>query len=761
MDNTLTSTASFENEITSKNALPRSLVKRFFQNLLRLIALLIVRSLYRVKSRGWENLPREGGAVLIANHVSYMDAVLLALASPRPVRFLSHDSFQNVPVLGTLLRLAEVIPVSNERSRDAVRVAVEHARRGEIVGIFPEGHLTRDGRVHDFQRGYELIARRAGVPVVPVCLDGLWGSIFSFERGKFFWKRPRRVPYRVTLSVGPALDPTVMTPDSARQTIIDLGADAFASRPELDGHLGATVLQSLLKNPSRDAVVDYAQGRKAVNAGTFAALALCLADKFRREIPENRVGIVLPPGLGGALTNVAVCLAGKTPVNLNFSLGRAALESCLARAEVETIISAAAVRTKIDAKFPDFPWTDKVIDISEVITGLPKAKIIGWLLAGKLLPASTVAKLAKVPTEGGDREAALLFTSGSSGEPKGVILTHRNLIGNCRQVISSGLFPKNAKLLGNLPIFHSFGFTTTIWLPLLESLQVVYTPSPLDFKLAAKAVEQERIDVMLGAPTFYRPYLTRVEPSALASLKAVVAGAEKTPAGFHEAWEARFPGCRYLEGYGLTETTPVVAVNIPPSFLPPGPERHAGMKAGSVGRLFPGMAAEVADPETGAILPVGQTGILRLKGANIFAGYLGEPERTAEVLHDGWLTTGDLARLDADGFLYIEGRLSRFSKIGGEMVPHGSVETAIAKAYGVDTAETPQVAIAAVSDPAKGEALVLITAIDINPVDLREKLSAAGLPNLWIPRDIRRVDHIPTLASGKLELGKLKELAAG
>lgn len=597
----------------------------------------------------------------------------------------------------------------------------------------------------------------------PSCLFALTDSGVPFsviQVGAFFWKRPRTFPRPVDIHVGKAFNNRTMTAQDVRQTIVDMGADAFAQRPEFQEHLGTATLKSLCEDAGRECMVDYSTGRKVLNAGTVAALAICLSKDFRKNISAKRVGIVLPPGIGGALANIALSLAGKTPVNLNFSLGRAAVESCLRRGGIDTIITAQPVQEKIAQRFPEFPWTDSIIDIRDAIAGLSKLRLVPWVLAAKLLPAPAICTLAGAPGRGGDDEAALLFTSGSDGDPKGVVLTHKNILGNARQILECGVFPKDASLLGNLPIFHSFGFTVTIWGVLLGKVKAVYTPSPLDFKLAAKAIKAEQCGIMLGTPTFFRPYLTRVEPEDLSSVKIVVAGAEKTPEGFHEAWEKRFPGSHFLEGYGLTETSPVVGVNIPDVYLPADSTHKTGMRKGSIGRLFPGMAAKVVDRITHQPLPVGETGILCLKGVNVFPGYLNDPERNAEVLNDGWLTTGDLAHVDSDGFLFIEGRLSRFSKLGGEMVPHVTVETAIAKAYGVEDAELPQVAVTARPDASKGEALVLLTMMDIDPKELRERMSKAGLPNLWIPREIKRVDNIPTLASGKLELAAMKRIAA-
>jgi acyl-[acyl-carrier-protein]-phospholipid O-acyltransferase/long-chain-fatty-acid--[acyl-carrier-protein] ligase len=718
-----------------------------------------VRRVYRLRVRGLENLPREGGALLVCNHVTYMDALLLAAVSPRPIRFLSADYLQRVPMVGPFLRWARVIPISPEHSREAIRTAAECLRQGEIVGIFPEGKLCRDGRTGAFKAGFELIARRGGAPVVPVSLNGLWGSIFSFAGGRFFWKLPRKVPYPVHITVGAPTDPRMMTADQARQTVLDLGVEAYEQKPELREHLGWRMLLGLKEHADKEMVVDRAVGRKAFKGGVVLALALGLAKRLRRECPEKRVGLVVPPGIAGLVGNLAVVLAGKTPVNLNFTLGRDAVTACIARAGVKTILTVGPIKEKIDEKCPEFPWTDHLIDLKDALTGMSKAGIALRLAAIKLLPANLLAKLFGVPREGGRAEAAILFTSGSDGAPKGVVLSHRNLISNCLQIARCRAFPLEETMLANLPIFHSFGFTVTLWAPIMFGLRTVYTPTPLDFKLAARAIKEEKCGILLGTPTFFRPYLRRVDAEDLASLKVAIAGAEKTPKGFHQAWEERFPDCYYLEGYGLTETSPVVGVN-EPDILSDNPDDCViGTRSGSIGRLFPGMAARIRNIETNEIQPMTQTGIVEFKGPNVFEGYLDEPEKTASVLREGWLTTGDLGRLDPDGFLYIEGRISRFSKIGGEMVPHGTVETAVAKALGLDESEVPLVAVSARQDPAKGEALVLVATQPVDRELLARKLAEAGLANLWIPREVRVVPEIPTLGSGKLDIKALKDLA--
>ncbi|NBB80830.1 MAG: AMP-binding protein [Verrucomicrobia bacterium] len=542
-------------------------------------------------------------------------------------------------------------------------------------------------------------------------------------------------------------------------SLIELNLDEadFQSRRELESHLAYESFIALAREPRRELIVDHTLQRRGMKCGFLLAAAFMLSKRIAGWTAKPRVGILFPPGLGGYIANLAVVFAGKVPVNLNFTLGPASAASCLKKADIDCLLTTERVRQKI----PDFPWPETgVIDLVEELKNLPKAKTLALLSWIHLCPSKLLARILKVPSEGGDREAGLLFTSGSSGEPKGVVLTHKNILGNCAQIDASGLLRPSEKLLANLPIFHSFGFTVTLWYPLLRGCAVVTLPSPLDVKKNAEVVAVESISILVGTPTFFKPYFKRVDASKLASIKCVIAGAEKTPEGFADAWESQFGG-QYLEGYGLTETSPVVSVNLPT--MPRGAtypgESTAGSRRGSVGRLLPGHAARILHPDTKEEISLDEVGLLALRGPNIFYGYLDEPDRTEEVLQDGWFITGDLARFDADGFLFIEGRLSRFSKIGGEMVPHGTVEELLIQAYGLEESETPALAVAGRPDAAKGEVLVLLTTVDIGLSDMRGKLSEAGLPNLWVPKEIRRVEAIPTLATGKLDLRGINEMA--
>ncbi|ADE54806.1 AMP-binding protein [Coraliomargarita akajimensis] len=540
---------------------------------------------------------------------------------------------------------------------------------------------------------------------------------------------------------------------------LDIGEAEFQQRPELKSHLAWECFTALASKPGRVAITDRTLQRREMKSGFLLALAWMLSRKLQKATQQKRVGIVFPPGIGATVSNLAVVFAGKVPVNMNFTLGPASIEACFKRAEVDCILTAAAVQ----AKMPAFPWPESgVLDVVDALKSISKPRTLALVAATYVMPSRLLAKLLKVPANGDREEAGLLFTSGSSGEPKGVVLSHRNVLGNCLQIDTSGLLPSGEVLVANLPVFHSFGFTVTLWYPLLRNCGVVTLPSPLEVKKVADAIEAESATVLIGTPTFLKPYLKRVDAKQLETLRFVVGGAEKTPDGFAALWKERF-GSEYLEGYGLTEMSPVVGCNLfdkPLSSDYPG-DSEEGARAGSIGRLFPGQQARILNPDTMEPQPIDQAGLLALRGPNVFEGYLGEPERTAEVMRDGWFITGDLARIDADGFVFIEGRLSRFSKIGGEMVPHGTIEEALIEAFDLLDAERPMLAIGSRPDPAKGEALVLLSAMPLELSAVRDALVEAGFANLWIPKEIVQVDAIPTLATGKLDLRGIRELSLG
>jgi acyl-[acyl-carrier-protein]-phospholipid O-acyltransferase/long-chain-fatty-acid--[acyl-carrier-protein] ligase len=358
-----------------------------------------------------------------------------------------------------------------------------------------------------------------------------------------------------------------------------------------------------------------------------------------------------------------------------------------------------------------------------------------------------------------DDLATVIFSSGSTGDPKGVMLSHYNIGSNIAQLEQVFGLGKRDCILGILPFFHSFGFTGTLCLPAALGVGVVFHPNPLDSRAIGPLVRNYAVTFLLATPTFLQIYLRGCAPADFGSLRLVMTGAEKLPDRLAAAFEEHF-GIRPMEGYGCTECAPVVAVNTP-DFRSAG-FHQVGVKRGKIGHPLPGVCVrvvEVEQPEAGRSVPLGQPGLLLVRGPNVMQGYLGKPDKTAEVLRDGWYTTGDVAALDEDGFLQITDRLSRFSKIGGEMVPHIKVEE---KLHELIEAAEHSFVVTGLPDEKKGERLVVLHKLsDAGLASGLEKLAQCDLPNLWKPRadQFFRVDHFPLLGTGKLDLRQVKELA--
>src|SRR4051812_48521774 len=329
--------------------------RSYFPFFVEVFTIFIARLLYRVRTSGTENVPATGGAILIANHLSYVDVIVLQLACPRPLRFIGYKGLGRHWFFDWVFRMSGVIPITSKSSTEGVRLAVKALKAGEIVCVFPEGQISRTGQLMEIKKGFEVMARLAQVPVIPAAHDGLWGSIFSFAGNKYLWKSPRLMPTPVFVAFGAPIPPANADGATARRALLDLGAEAFEQRPALKRHLAREVVRALAKEPGRIAVIDRTAERRELTAAQLFAAAAVLAKRLKATVPSQRVGIVLPPGAGAFIANLAVTCAGKVPVNLNFTAGRASLEASMRVGEITTVISAAAMRSKL----PNFPWPEQ------------------------------------------------------------------------------------------------------------------------------------------------------------------------------------------------------------------------------------------------------------------------------------------------------------------------------------------------------------------------------------------------------------------
>lgn len=730
----------------------------------RLVWWLFAKLVYHIKVYGRENIPREGGVLLVPNHVTWVDGILLLVSAPRPIRFIAYADFVHNPKLAWLARIFEVIPIKADGGPKALiqslRTAREAIEQGSCVCIFAEGTLTRTGQVQPFQPGFLKIIQGTGAPVIPVCLHGLWGSIFSYRGGKFFWKWPRKLPYPVSILFGePIQDPKSV--DEVRFAVHQLGNTAVENDKIHLLNAPRQMIRTCRKRWNTIKMVDSLGTEMTSGRLLTASLAMrrVLLRHVKAADAEPRIGIYMPSTVGGVLANLAVAFSGRVSVNLNFTLHESDLQFIVRDAGLQTVITSKAFMEKKPAELGA-----KLLyleDMKTEVTGADKA--LAAFAAG-FVPAAILDRWLGLTKQTPDDPITIIYTSGSTGEPKGVVLSHHNVVGTVDAVDQVVQIDADDTLMGVLPIFHSFGYLATMWLPMITEAKVVFHPNPLDSRQIGELVEQHKATILFATPTFLRSYMKRCTPEQFATLNLVVVGAEKLPTDLAEQWREKY-GILPQEGYGATETTGPAAVNVPDHRCQMVQQK--GTKLGTVGRPLPGVLAKILDVDTGDVLPVNKEGLVQLKGPNIMLGYFHKPEKTAEVLKDGWYNTGDMGFVDEEGFLHVTGRMNRFSKIGGEMVPHLRVEDELLKivtqANGAAVeGQGPPLAVTSLPDPKKGERLIVLHLPFSRPVgEILNELGEKGLPNLWLPSNdsFFAVEQIPLLGTGKLDLRGLKQLA--
>ncbi len=468
---------------------------------------------------------------------------------------------------------------------------------------------------------------------------------------------------------------------------------------------------------------------------------------------EKRVGVLLPPTAGAAIVNAALSLSGRVAVNLNYTSAQPILDVCIERAGLKHVISSPLFLARVKLAVGD-----RLLDAGELkqrATGLDKLQAF---LQATVVPVPLLERALGLHRLRPEDPLTVIFTSGSTGDPKGVVLSEENVCSNVRAIDQLLHLSPADVALGVLPFFHSYGYTTTLWTPLVLDPAVVYHTDPRDAQVVGRLTREYHATILMATPTFLRIYVRRTPAEDFASLEAVFGAAEKLPKDVSDAFEQKF-GVRPSEAYGATELSPLVAANVPPSRHVPG--RPVDAREGTVGQPIAGSRAKITDREGGRELPLGEEGLLWITGPNVMQGYLDRPDLTAGVVKDGWYCTGDIAKLDAEGFITITGRESRFSKIGGEMVPHLSVEEAVNEALGAADGELLAV-VTAVPDRAKGERLVVFhLPTERDPSSVVAAVRERGLPNLWVPstENFAEIPEIPVLGTGKLDLRRLGELA--
>jgi acyl-[acyl-carrier-protein]-phospholipid O-acyltransferase / long-chain-fatty-acid--[acyl-carrier-protein] ligase len=718
-------------------------------------------TIWRLHIHGRENVPRTGPALLISNHISWLDSLILMAAAPfgRRVRFVIWAPFLDIPVLKWIFHWGHVIPIDARGGPRSIlkslKVASDALADGHLVCIFAEGAISRIGYLRAFQRGFEQVVKKTPAPIIPVALDHLWGSVFSYSGGRFFRKWPEEFPRHHYCTFGQPM-PADSTPFAVRQQVQALLAESAIRRRERMPLVHQRFVRLACRHPFRSCIIDPIGTKPQLNyAETLTGVKIL----NRRLGPllrgQTMVGVWLPPSSAGSVCNLSLAMLGKVSVNLNYSLTPDTLRSVIRQAGLTKILTSRLFTHKVPIDPGEGVELVYLDDFRKTITAYERVTtMMSVLLVPRFVQERWILGLGRHKA---DDLLTVIFSSGSTGEPKGVMLTHANLASNCESAIQA-LHPVTSdRILGILPFFHSFGYMVAVWLPLQIGMSVVYHVNPLQAREIGALCKTHKCTILVATPTFLRSYIKRCEADDFLTIRILVCGAERLPMSVADEFEKKFR-VRPAEGYGCTELSPVAAVNVVDYRT--AHTTQIGTKLGTIGMPIPNVAARIVDRETLVDLPVGKEGLLLIKGPNVMRGYLGHEELTRKKIIDGWYITGDLAKLDDDGFLTITGREERFAKVAGEMVPLERVEEEIHRVLGTSDRV---VAVTAIPDARRGERIVVLhlPLEGATPEEVSKKLGERGLPNLFIPgaRDFFAVDELPILGSGKLDLKNCQKRA--
>ncbi len=729
------------------------------QSLVRYLTALLFSVRYRVRILGFNRIPEQGGVLMLGNHISWLDWAMVQIACPRPVRFVMQKEIYERWYLKWFLELFGAIPISSGQSKTAIQRISQLLAEGEVVCLFPEGAISRTGHLGEFKKGYERAIKDTDALILPFYLRGLWGSRFSRSN-----ERPqigKGMKREIIIAFGEPL-PASTPVETLKQRVFDLSIEAWEGYAEELEPIPLAWIRSAKRTGRTTSLMDSI-GTSLSGYRTLTAVT-AFARLMEKRSPEQNIGLLLPTSSAGIIANMAALLRGRTVINLNYTANIDSLLAAVEKAEIRSVYTSSRFLKKLEQRGMDLgPVLEKVqvIPMEELKEEIGLATKISILLLAMLLPARLFYLLFGKRVDA-DQPATILFSSGSEGQPKGVVLSHRNLMGNIKQVADVLNTEQQDVIMSSLPLFHAFGLTVTSLLPLVEGIPALCHPDPTDTLSIAKAVSRYRGTILFGTSTFLRLFVRnrRVHPAMLDSLRLVVAGAEKLNGEVRNSFQLKFNKPVY-EGYGATETSPVASVNIPDQLDQRSWNLQPGNRLGTVGMPLPGSSIRIVDPETLETLPSGEEGLILIGGVQVMSGYLNDPEKTAEVIVqlDGtrWYKTGDKGRLDEDGFLTIVDRYSRFAKIGGEMVSLGAVEEQI----GHELPEEVEIATVALPDGKKGEKIVLLYAGEITLDAIKQTIAASGLNPLMVPSEYLEVDAIPKLGSGKQDFSQAKKLAIG
>ena len=736
--------------------LPQSLILLFLKT--------IVGFKYKLEVNGVKNIPSNGGVLLLGNHISWIDWAVVLMATPREVRFVMDKAIYNKWFLTWLLKLFNCIPISNGSSKNTIQTIAKELDAGNVVVVFPEGAITRNGHLGEFKRGFEKILEltTTDVKVVPFYIRGLWESMFSRASKKF--KKSNKTN-SVTVSFSRMMQKEKANIISVKKELIKLSTKSWQEHIRDLNPLNETIFDRL-KEVGSNMIFADSTGLE-LSGERFLTASILFKNLLEKEVKNQNVGLLLPSTVAGAFINYSVLMMGKTLVNLNYTSEINSLKAAILNAQIKTIIASKKFIEKLENKginIKEILELVEVIYVEDLKEKISKSKGIFTYFSVKFMP-SFLLKLIHLTKTSKEDTVLILFSSGSEGTPKGVELSSDNILGNSQQIANIINASDDDIMVGSLPLFHAFGIVVTTFLPLIEGIKCVCHPDPTDGLGLGKLISQYKATIMTGTSTFFRLYTknSKVHPLMFESLRLCVAGAEKLREDVRYDFKKKF-GKDILEGYGTSETSPVAACNLP-DVLAPDFTVQVGNKIGTVGMAIPGTTIKIVDPQTFEELSTNEEGMILISGIQVMRGYLNDESKTSQVIKKirgkVYYITGDKGRLDEDGFLTIVDRYSRFAKLGGEMISLGAVEEKISKILTLGEDSSVDFIVTSVEDEKKGEKIVLLIS-GVNEefvTNLKEKMISSFDNKLMIPSTIKIVDEIPKLGTGKKDFKGAKELA--
>lgn len=705
---------------------------------------------WSIHTQGTENLPSKGGSILLCHHTSFLDPIYITQALPKKaVHFLIPKRFWEQKALQPFFKNLNASPLDWENPEAATKKAKWVLKQGGTLCLFPEEEPSQTGNILPLDPRYLKLANNLNAPTFPATIDNVWNNGVHEENGELVLKSADGATHPIGVAIGDQLE--ILAPEAVHAAIAELGEDAVLARRKKYDVLPLHFIRAAKKGSTPYSIEDTLG--QSLPAKRVLIASLLLSKNWIQTLPEEQtIGVFLPTSCASTLINISLAIAGKTTVNLNFTAGPDAIQSAIEQAGIQTVITSRKFLEKMELSIS----AKNVLyaeDIFARLKGNKKAAIKTAILS-KLLPAKKLWSLYGDTTTTSESCATIIFSSGTTGDPKGVMLSHHNILANIESVVQIFFREKPMPFLGVLPFFHSFGYTVTLWLPPLTGNPIVYHPNPADAKTIGQLIDKHKIQFMVSTPTFYQVYTRTCSAEQFRTLKLAIVGAEKLRPQVYNSFLEKF-GIQLLEGYGCTELGPVVAVNrgdIDTPLL-----KQTGHKIGTIGQAIPGVATKLVHPETHAPLKENEdSGLLLIKSPARMMQYLGRNPN--DSLIDGeWYITGDIASIDSDGFIQIVDRQARFSKIGGEMVPHLQIEEEINRILG----ETASIVVS-IPDERKGETIAaLYVHENITEEHIVESLNKTKLPKLWIPKkeNLHRVEELPILGSGKPSLKEARTIA--